>query len=523
MLTRSAAREREMAVRSALGAGRARLVRQLLVESTLLAAGGGLLGLAIGYWAASVLVRVAPPTLPRLHEVGMDLRVLAFTAALSIATALLCGLLPALQSSQRDSGDTLKESGRTGSPGHRQRRMFGTLVVAQFALSAVLLVAGALLVRSFMRLMAVDPGFRAEQVLTAGVSLPGTGYARGADVRAFYVRLLEAIQRVPGVTAVGASTYLPLSVRERRAFTIEAESPATRDLPHSVAQDWVTGHFFEALAIPLRQGRYLSDQDGADSEPVAVINETMARRFWSGRDPVGQRLAWGGPDGHGPWMRIVGVVADVKQGPLNSETIPQTYTPLLQVDERLLGENIVGVFRGVKLTVRTPLEPTALASAVRAEIRELDPSLPISALQPMTAVVSASAAPQRFNTVLIASFGGLALLLAALGIAGVLATSVSRRTQELGLRLALGAQANDLLRMVIRQGMALALIGLALGLPVAFALTRLMSSLLFETSPHDPVTYASVAALLVAVALVACYVPARRAMRVEPVVALRHE
>jgi putative ABC transport system permease protein len=523
MLTRSAAREREMAVRSALGAGRARLIRQSLVESTLLAAGGGLLGLAIGYWASSVLVRVAPPTLPRLHEVGMDLRVLAFTAALSIVTALLCGLLPALQSSHRDSADTLKESGRTGSPGQRQRRMFGALVIAQFALSAVLLVAGALLVRSFMRLMSVDPGFRAEQVLTAGVSLPGTAYAQGSDVRAFYVRLLEAIQRVPGVTAVGASTYLPLSVRERRAFTIEAESPATRDLPHSVAQDWVTGHFFEALAIPLKQGRYLSHQDRSDSEPVAVINETMARRFWSGRDPVGQRLAWGGPDGHGPWMRIVGVVADVKQGPLSSETIPQTYTPLLQVDDRLLGENILGVFRGVKLTVRTPLEATALASAVRAEIRALDPSLPVNALQPMTAVVSASAAPQRFNTVLLASFGGLALLLAALGIAGVLATSVSRRTQELGLRLALGAQSTDLLRMVIRQGMALALLGLALGLPVAFALTRLMSTLLFETSPHDPVTYASVAAVLVAVALVACYIPARRAMRVEPVVALRHE
>jgi putative ABC transport system permease protein len=267
----------------------------------------------------------------------------------------------------------------------------------------------------------------------------------------------------------------------------------------------------------------LSSQDQAGSEPVAVINETMARRFWNGQNAVGQRLAWGGPANHGPWMRIVGVVADVKQGPLSSETIPQTYTPLLQVGDRMLAENIVGVFRGVKLTVRTALEPSALASAVRAQIRALDPSLPVTALQPMTSVVRASAGPQRFNTVLLAAFGGLALLLAALGIAGVLATSVSRRTQELGLRLALGAQSTDLLRMVIREGMMLALVGLALGLAAAFAATRVMSTLLFETSPRDPVTFASVAGVLLAVALAACYIPARRATRVEPVVALRHD
>jgi predicted permease len=436
---------------------------------------------------------------------------------------MLCGLLPALEASRPEAGDTLKEGGRSAAPGRRQRRILNTLVAAQFALAVILLVAGGLLVRSFSRLMAVDPGFRPAHALTVSTSLPATAYPRGADVRAFYLRLLEAVQHLPGVTAASGSTDLPLTIRERRAFTVENESAAVRELSHAVAHDWVLGEYFETLGIALKGGRFLSAQDQPTSEPVVVVNETMARRFWPGQDPVGQRLAWGNPASHAPWMRVVGVVADVKQGPLNTETQPQTYSPWLQLADATIGENTLGIFRAMKIAVRTEGEPAALTSTVREQIRRLDPSLPVTGVQTLEEVVDSSAGPQRFNAVLLGSFALLALLLAALGIGGVLATSVSRRRQEIGVRMALGAQRRDVLRMVLREGMFLVLGGLAVGLPVAVLLTRLMSTLLFEISPRDPATFAAVSGLLLTVAILACYIPARRATRVEPVVALRQD
>src|SRR6185436_14081094 len=420
-------------------------------------------------------------------------------------------------------GDALKEGGRTGTAGARQRRIFGGLVTVQFALAALLLVAGGLLLRSFSRLISVAPGFRAEQVLTLGTSLPAAAYRTGADIRSFYTRLLERVDRLPGVTAAGSSTDLPLSTRERRAFTIEAQPQASAEIPHIVAHDWVLGRYFEAMGVPLRRGRYLQPEDQATSEPVVVINETLARKFWPGLDPVGQRIAWGGPSQHGPWMRIVGIVADVKQGPLNTETFQQTYQPWPQVSDQLIAENVIGVFRSLKLIVRTATEPSSLAAAIREQIREIDPSLPVTEVQTMVQVVRASTGPQRFNTVLLGSFAGVALLLAGLGIAGVLATSVSKRTQEMGVRMALGAQPVDLVRMVVRQGMLLAAVGMAIGVVAAFALTRLMGSLLFEIKPYDPITFLAVAAVLLSVAMLACYIPARRATRVDPMVALRYE
>jgi putative ABC transport system permease protein len=432
-------------------------------------------------------------------------------------------VLPAWESSRRGANESLKEGGRGGTAGTRQRRWFGTLVTGQFALAVVLLAAGGLLVRSFSRLMSVDPGFHADRVLTLATSLPANAYPGGTDIRAFYQRLLEEVDRLPGVTASAASTSLPLSIRERRAFQIEAQPRASADLPHTVAHDWTLGRYFEALGIPLIRGRYLGDRDTPASEPVVVINETMAKRFWPGQDPVGQRIAWGGSRDGARWMRIVGIVADVKQGPLNIETFQQTYQPWVQLPDRFIADNIVGALRSLKVVARTSGDPTSLAPAVRALIRDIDPSLPVSAVQTMTDVVSASAGPQRFNTVLLGSFAAVALLLAALGIGGVLATSVSRRTQEIGVRMALGAQRGEILRMVVRQGMALALLGLAIGVPSALVLTRLMASLLFQITPRDPLTFGGVAALLVAVALAACYVPARRATRVDPIVALRCE
>ena len=523
-LTRAVTRGREIAVRSALGAGRAQLARQVLVEAALLAIAGGALGVLVAYWLSAAIVGMAPATVPRLHEMSLDLRVLGFAVAVSLSTAVMCGLLPALELSRRPSGELLKEGSRGGTTGARQRRAFGALVAVQFALAIVLLVAGGLLVRSFTRLMAVDPGFRAERVLTLSTSLPSSAYQRGSSIRSFYQQLLERVDRLPGIAASAVATDLPLSVRERRAFTIEGQPPASADLSHVVAHDWLMGAYFDAMSIALRRGRYLSEQDSAQSEPVVVINETMARQFWPDLEPVGQRIAWGGARNHGPWMRIVGIVADVKQGPLGTATVAQTYQPWVQsVADSRSADSVFGALRSLKLIVRANGDPLATAGAIQAQVRAIDPSLPVAQVRTMETVVQESAAPQRFNTVLLGGFAAVALVLAAIGIGGVLATAVSRRTQEIGLRMALGARRGDVLRMVIGQGMALVLLGLAIGIPSALLTTRFMSSLLFGTGPHDVVTFAGATTLLLIVSLVACYVPARRATRVDPMVALRWE
>src|SRR5262245_7830737 len=521
MLTRAWSRQREMAVRAALGAGRGRVVGQLLVESGVLAFAGGALGLGLAQVLARVLVSMAPPSIPRLGGITIDGRILAFSAALSLLTALLCGLLPALELSRPAATDALKEGGRTSSPGRRQRRMFGALVALQVAVAVVLLVGGGLLFRSFSRLMAVDPGFHGDRTLTLSTSLPVAAYPTGADVRAFYTRLMERLAGIPGVAAAGASTDLPLGVRERRAFAIENEREATREIPHAVANEWLIGQYFDALGIPLKRGRLFTPQDDNRAEPVVLINEVLARRFWNDDDPVGQRIAWGNPVQHGRWMRVVGVVGDVKQGPLDTETVPQVYTAWPQVDDRMLGENVLGIFRSLRLVVKTPLEPSAMASTIHQEVRAIDPALPVTAVQTMADVVRTSAATPRFNTLLVGAFALLALLLAGLGIAGVLATSVSRRTQELGVRLALGARPRTLLAMVLREGLALAAIGLAVGWPVAWILSRVMGTLLFEVRPRDPLTFVGAATLMGLVAIAASGIPAWRATRVEPISALR--
>jgi putative ABC transport system permease protein len=519
MLARAMGREREIAVRSALGASRGRLIRQLLAESALLALIGSVVGLLLAVWLSRTLVALAPPTLPRLHEIGLDARVLLFTAAVTVVTALLSGILPALELS-RPRGEALKEGGRT-STGRRERRIFGALVAAQLAIAVVLLVGGGLLLRSFSKLMAVDPGFRAERVLTLATSLPAQVYRDAASVRGFYTRLLDDLSQVPGVSTVGTSTDLPLGVRERRAFTIEQESPATRERPHSVAHQWVAGRYFEAIGIPLKRGRYFAAEDAVQSEPVAIINETMARRVWGTADPVGQRIAWGNAAEHAHWMRIVGVVGDVKQGPLNTETVPQTYTPWVQVSDGMIAENVVGIFRSLRVALRGEVEPTALTDTVRTRIRAIDPALPVTSVQTMSEIVSRSAAVPRFNALLVSLFALLALLLAAIGIGGMLAMSVSRRLPELGVRMALGAQRRTLVAMVIRQGMILAAGGLAVGLPSAWLLSRVLSSLLFEISPRDPITFAAVAGVLGLVALAGCAMPAWRVTRVDPLTVLR--
>ena len=521
MLTRAAAREREMAIRTALGAGRSRVMRLILFETAVLAIIGGALGLALAWWGQRVLIAAAPIAVPRAPEITFDVRVLAFTLATATLAALVCGLLPALESARRESGSALKEGGRGASAGTRQRRLFAGLVTAQFACAVVLLAAGGLLIKSFVKLMAIDPGVRSENVISAATNLPFGSYRRGADVRQFYVRLLERVRQLPGVTAAGAATDLPLSVRERRAFTIENPAEAVRELRGAVAVDWVMGNYFEAVGVRILRGRALSDADTLSSEPVVVVNDTLAKRYWPGEDPVGRRLAWGNPSTHGPWMRVVGVVGDIKQAGLGAPTEAETWQPWMQMPDPALGSTIVGVFRGMKLMVRSQVPPSSLVSAIRQEVRALDPALPITGVQTLEEIVGASASSQRFNAVLLGGFAGVALLLAALGVGGVLAISVSRRTQEIGIRLALGADAGAVIRMVTRQGMILAAAGLAIGLPLALAAARLLRSLLFETATYDVVAFAGAAAALVVVAFLACVVPAIRASRVSPVTALR--
>ena len=522
MLTRAAAREREMAVRAALGADRSRLIRMMLIESSVLAAIGGLVGLCLAWGGSRAFLTASPIELPRVTEISFDGRVVLFTLLVTVASAFLCGIVPAWESSRRDASPALKEGGgRTGTASVRQRRIFGALVVAQFACAIVLMTSGGLLIRSFVRLLDTNPGFQQDNVVTLATSLPTSTYTNGADVRAFYGRLLDRVRQLPGVTAVGASTDLPLSIRERRMFTIETPPAASSDLSHLIAQDWVLGGYFDALNIRLLSGRHLSDQDTTTSEPVAVVNETLARRFWPDEDPVGRRIAWGGARTHGQWMRIVGVVADVKQAGLTSPTEAQTWTPWAQLPDGALGDTVIGAFRSLKLIVRTTVPPTTLVSSIRSEVRAIDPLLPVTNVRTLDEVVSTSTASQRFNAAVLGGFAGAALLLAAVGVAGVLAISVSRRTAEIGVRLALGARSGDVLTMVLRQGLSLVLLGLVIGLPCAFVAARLLSALLFGVGSHDAATFAGATGILLLVALAACAIPAIRASRINPLAALR--
>ena len=523
VLTRALSRQGEMLTRVALGAGRARIIRQLFIESSLLAFVGGALGLILAGTMTTALVRLAPATLPRVDEIGLDWQVLLFSSTVALLTAVICGLLPALTLSRRTGPQPLvKLSGaRSTTHGPGRRRIVTSLIAVQVAVAVVLLIGGGLLLRSFGQLMSVDPGFRPEHTLTVQTRLPFVGYPGASDVRAFYTRVVERLGHLPGVTAAGATTQLPLNVSERRLFTIENERPSTLELPHSVANEWVLGRQFEALGIPLKRGRVFQDEDRAGAEPVAIINETMARQFWGDADPVEGRIAWGNSADHGDWMRVVGVVGDVKQGPLESDVVPQVYTSWHQAPDFLVADTTAGVFRSMRLVLRSQTDPVVMLQTVREEIKAIDPVLPLTNVMTMEEVVRTSTAAQRFNTMLVGLFGMLALLLAAIGIAGLLATSVSRRTREIGVRLALGAQRDAVVRMVMRDALRVVSLGLALGLPAAWLLSRVLSNLLFGVSPHDPLTFALVIGVIAVVGVAASLTPAWRASRVEPVVALR--
>ncbi|MGB7921790.1 MAG: ABC transporter permease, partial [Pyrinomonadaceae bacterium] len=512
-LARGATRGKEIAIRVALGASRARVVRQLLTESVLLAVMGGVLGLLLAVWGVDMLVSLSPEDLPRVKEVSIDPRVLSFTLLISVLTGIVFGLAPALSAISRgDLNETLKEGGRNTGAATGHNRMRSLLVVAEVALSLVLLVGAGLLIKSFLRLSQVETGFNATSVMTMRLGLQQAKYADATKRAAFYQQLLERARSLPGVEAAGVISELPLSGQNNDTyFQIEGRPPAAPGSDDRLANiRTASPDYFRAMGIPLVKGRFFTDGDRDGAPRATIISESFARYFFPNEDPLGQRLTI---DIGEPFnAEIVGVVGNIRHSSLDTEPWREMYT------------NIAQTPRGsVNLVLRTKSDPAMVTSAVKSEVQALDRDLPIYSPKTMEQRVSESAAAPRFRTLLLALFAALALVLAAVGIYGVISYTVTQRTHEIGIRMALGAGRRDILRLVVGRGIILTLIGVAIGLLGAFLLTRVMATLLFGVSATDPLTYAVVSLLLIAVALLACYVPARKAMKVDPMIALRYE
>jgi putative ABC transport system permease protein len=510
LLARAAAREKEMAIRTALGAGRLRLARQLLTESVLLAGLGGAAGLLLAQWGVRLVAALDPVSFPRINEVSLDGRVLLFTLLISVLTGVLFGLAPVLQLPKLRLYEPLKEGGRSAQ-GVARRGLRQFLIVAEVALALVLLIGAGLLANSFYRLMQVERGFDTTNVLTVNMPLPISKYPQPAQQIAFLQQALERVAQIPGVRAAGLTSTLPFRGGPATDFEIEGRPLAPGEHEPIADIRIVDANYFRALAIPLRQGREFSERDTATAPRVMVINEEMARQYWPNENPLGRRVTmkdWGDP----LTGEIVGIVGNVKADGLTSTVRPMIYWPYPQFPS---------VFNN--LVLRTSGDPLAVVGVVKEQIRALDREQPLSNIQTMEALIAASVAPQRFNTLLLGIFATLALVLAAIGIYGVIAYTVAQRTHEIGVRMALGAGRSDVLRLVVGQGLKLVLGGVAVGLAASFGLTRLLSKLLFGVGATDPLTFVSVSLLLIAVALLACYLPARRAAQVDPLVALRNE
>lgn len=515
-LQRAAGRASEMAVRLALGATPRRLIRQLLTESLLLALIGGALGVLLALWSVDFLIKLSPVAFPSFVNLTLDGRVLGFSLLISVLTGALFGLAPALQAVRPALNETLKAGGRNASGGLGRNRLLGLLVVSEIALALTLLIGAGLMIRSLQRLQAVDPGFDSERLLTMRVSLPRQAYQENQIV-AFSQQLRERLQSLPGAQSVALASDLPLS-GSTSAGPVELEGrPATpADGEIRIYRHRVTPGFFSTLGISLVKGRDFTADDHAQAPGVVIISEAMARRYWPNEDPIGKRLR---EDSHGsptpePWLSIVGVVADVKYRglPQNPNADPDVYYPLLQAPARNLF-----------LAMRASIDPESLVAAVRGVLQKLDPDLPAYSVATMSQQVANQTTQSRFSAWLLSIFGALALALAAVGIYSVMAYAVEQRSREIGIRVAMGARAGDVLKMVIGQGMRLALLGVALGLGAALALTQLMKRLLFNVAAADPLTYGAISLLLTLVALLACWIPARRATKVDPLVALRCE
>jgi predicted permease len=513
LLMRATSRQKELALRLAIGAGRIRLLRQLLVEGMLLAFIGGGLGLIIAVWMKAAMAASLPATIPQFHSIELDWRVLVFTFLLVAVTGLVFGALPAFSAWRTDLNQSLKESGRGNSQGFEHRSVRAAFVIIEVALSAMLLMGAGLLVRSLQRVLNTSPGFRPEHVLTGSINLPQAEYSKDEQMLAFYEQLVDRLMQMPGIVAAGGSTDLPLLGGWTRGFTPEGFQAPPGAGPNICSHSIIYGDYLQAMGIPLLRGRYFAERDGPHSPPVLIVSESLAKKYWPGQDALGKRLKWGRADSTDPWTTVVGVVGEVKQGPLDAATAPHTYEPYTQL----------GAMVSLHIAVRSNGDPANVAADLRRAAWGLDHQLALGGVRTMDQIIDRSTANRRFSLVLLGSFAALALALAGIGIYGVLAFSVTRRIHEIGLRMALGARSGDVARMVLAQGIRLIGIGMVLGVVGTFALMRFLQSMLYDVRPADPTTFVTVLLLLSGVALVASYIPARRAMRIDPMAALRYE
>ena len=512
-LTRGAARQKEMAIRLALGAGGGRLLRQLLTEGVALALLGGGAGLLLAFWGVKAMLALIPAgLLPRADEIAVDGYVLTFALGASLLTGIVFGLVPALQTRRVDVNRALKESGGKSVAG--RGRLRSALIVVEVALALALTVGAGLLLRTFSNLRGVELGFDARQVLTFDITPRGKSYSTAAQLNEFYRRGLEKFRHLPGVESVAFTNKLPLDGQFNLPYRLSGQT----EFAGAVQYRLISPDYFRVMRINVLQGRSFDETDASNSEPVLMINETFARRHFANVDPIGQQLCVACEYGDPAVRRVIGVVNETKQRSLSEMPPITVFIPIAQASE-----NMKEILRQSSFVIRTTVDPLLLSATIQNEARQLDPTLPVRHLNSLEQLIGRSVAPQRFNLSLLGSFAGLGLLLAAVGIYGVMAYSVSQRTREIGIRLALGAAAADVLRLIIRQGMRLALIGVALGLAGAFALTRLLKSLLFGVSATDLTTFGIVAGLLLLVSLLACWLPARRATQVDPLTALRYE
>ena len=525
LLARACSREKEVTIRASMGASRFRIVRQLLTESVALALAGGAAGLLLGYWGLGAIQKLSVDTIPHNGPIRLDGAVLAFTFALSVLTGILFGLAPALHVAGANLNDTLKESGRGATVGAGGRRLRDALVITGTAFALLLLVGAGLMVRSFAKLLQVDPGFRSTHLLTLRVSPPQSSYVDATHRDAFYHQVLEKVRALPGVEAAGAISNLPMGgVYSSGSVFIEDSNASVLQRRPNIPYPYleidfrpVTPGYFEAMNVPLVSGRLFREGDNASGPRVAIVDTDFANHIWPGQNPIGKRIAFiNVPNSNPPqpmWQTVVGLISHVRNYSVDVQGREQAYFPLEQVP----------FTRSMFLVLRSGVEPRSLSNAIGEQVRSVDKNIPVYLVRTMDDLLSASVAQPRLNLALLAIFAGLAVLLAAIGIYGVISYGVTQRMHELGIRMALGARPRDVMNMVLGQGMRLALIGIAAGLLFAFVLTRLMAAMIFGISTHDLGTFASVTLFLVFVAAVACWIPARRATRVNPMVALRHE